>query len=353
MRRLYLLLICSLFCKAVYADPLQDEIQRWKTFIDNHQSTEEDWTQFKPTAVSIISRAESNRSAGRRYYAFYLLAAIRPHLAAEEYLSSQSKESLEQMSSLEAEWKKWGATYQDVLSNKNKPGFEGVPAAIRGSGEAAFSEIRPYYEASVEYGKATMATYGFYYLGSAKSQREFTAYCEQFRSDPPASKLNLPGLKNELDSLEDLILENYKPPASIDQHPVFIRTSATLKSARELYDSQSYDGSLLKMLDARVRFSKMLNPGKAITPEEAQRKATEFGKRLQDHQRDESIARLFIEMAIGESLNQDPEAKGGETARAVFEDALPHYFSALETPRAESPKASPVLTVTLVRWPYT
>ena len=353
MRRSYLVLIFFLLCTSLYADPLQEEIQQWKTFLETHQSSSEDWTQFKASAAAIIARAESNFNAGRKYYAFYLLAAIRPSLAAESFLASQPAESVDQLSALEAEWKKMGATYQDILANRNQPNFDGVPAVYRAAGEAAFSEIRAYYEASVEYGKATMASSGFYYLGSAQSQFEFTKFCQRFRAEPAPQRLQMPGLQSELDSLEDLLLESYKPPASMDQHPVFIRASAILKEARELYASGSYEGALLKMLDSRVRMGKMLNPGKSYSPQEAQEKAKEFISRLKEDQRDESIARLLIEMAVGESNNPDPEARGGETARAVFEDALPHYFTALQVPRSQPNKEKPVLTVTLVRWPYT
>jgi hypothetical protein len=352
-RRILIILIFSLLTLPSFSDPLQDEVLKWQSFVKTHESKSEDWRDFKPLAESILNRAEANLNAGRRYYAFYLLAAIRPHLASEGYLSTQPTEFLEQLSGLESEWKKWGATYQRLLSNQEKPDFTGVPAGFRALGEAAFSEIRPFYEASLEFGKATDATTGFYYLGSAQSQQEFVRFCEQFHSDPPPRNLLLPGLKKELDLLEDAIVENYHPPASMEQHPVFIRASALLKEARELYASGAYDGALLKMLDSRAKLEKMLHPGKSITPEEAQKRATEARSTLQEDQRDESIAKLFIEMAVAEASNQDPEAKGGETARTVFEDVLPHYFSALKTPKPSPPQPAPVATVTLVRWPYT
>src|SRR5262245_19517109 len=97
------------------ADPLKDEILRWKTFINEHQSKSEDWQGLKEIAQPVILKAEKNLNEGRRYYAFHLLGAIHHYLAAEVYLSSQPADVKEQLTALEAEWKRIGNSLQPAL----------------------------------------------------------------------------------------------------------------------------------------------------------------------------------------------------------------------------------------------
>jgi hypothetical protein len=353
MRKILILVLLLWIAPFLSADPLGDEIHHWKKFIAEHQSKSEDWTQLKGVVEPVITKAEKNLNEGRRYYAFHLLAAVNSYLAAEVYVSSQPPDSMSQLPVLEAEWKKIGSSLQPAIEKKEIPSFEGVPAAFRAIGESAFSEIRPLYEASLEYGRNTVADAGFFYLGSAQAQLEFSRYCSTMRTLPPPEALKIPGLEHEIDVFEDLLLASYKPPASIDQHPVFIRTSGEIKQAHELVDAGFYYGALYRLINARVRLSKMLALGKSITAKEANERADELLKKLNQDPEDHTIARIFIEMGIAEVSDTTADSKGGETARAVFEDALPHYFAAFQTPKKESPRPNPAVTVTLVRWPYT
>jgi hypothetical protein len=353
MCKILLSLLLVWIAPLVSADPLRDEILHWKTFISEHQSKSDDWKQLKDVVEPVILKAEKNLNEGRRYYAFHLLGAVHSYLSAEVYVSSQPPDSMSQLSALEAEWKKVGVSLQPVIENKEIPSFEGVPAAFRAIGESAFSEIRPLYEASLEYGRNTVADAGFFYLGSAQAQLEFSRFCATMRTSPPSTTLKIPGLEHEIDTFEDLLLASYKPPASIDQHPVFIRTSGEIKQARELLASGFYYGALYRLIDARVRLSKILTPGKSISAKVANERADEWLKKLDQDPEDHTIAHMFIEMGIAEASDTAADSKGGETARAVFEDALPHYFAAFQTPKKEPPRPNPVVTVTLVRWPYT
>jgi hypothetical protein len=353
MRKILFSLLLFSFSTVLFADPLKDEILHWKTFLNEHQSKSDDWKQLKEIAEPVILKAEKNLNEGRRYYAFHLLGAVRHYLAAEVYLSSQPSESREQLTALEAEWKRIGGSLQPAIENKEIPSFEGVPAAFRAIGESSFSEIRPLYEASLEYGRNTVADAGFLYLGSAQAMLEFARYCSQMRVSPEPKTLKIPGLEKEMDLFEDLLLASYKPPQSIDQHLVFIRASGDLKQARELYAAGFYYGALYHLMTARVRLAKMLSLGKSMTAQEANERGNELLKKLDQEPEDHSIARIFIEMGISEASDTTADSKGGETAHAVFEDVLPHYFAAFKRPKAEPSKPKPSVIVTLVRWPYT
>ena len=90
-----------------------------------------------------------------------------------------------------------------------------------------------------------------------------------------------------------------------------------------------------------------------ITSAEANAQAAVVIQKLNEDPKDNSIARLFVEMAVTEAADTGPDSKGGEIARAVFEDLLPHYFLALQPAPQKKPSPPAEVTVTLVRWPYT
>jgi hypothetical protein len=67
---------------------------------------------------------------------------------------------------------------------------------------------------------------------------------------------------------------------------------------------------------------------------------------------DHSIGRLFLESAEAEAASVAPNSPS-PVAAVIVSDVIPRYFAALEPRRAEPPKPAPLVTVTLVRWPYT
>ena len=349
------LLLLSLSCSSVFAgsDPLADEIARWKEFIASNKATDEDWKSIQPTVQPIIAKAADALSQGRRYYALHLLAAVRYMLAAEQYVQGRPAESREQLEVLEVEWKKAGTELQPVLDAARLAPTPGVPAAARAVAEASYSEVRPYYEASLEYARATVADSGYFYLGAARAQLELARFCSQLSATPVPSPIKIQNLAAEMDSFEDELLALYKPPASEDSHPMFIRINALLKGARELDSAGMSYGALYRYLDARLRLARLAGNLHPITPDESGKRALEIQKRLDADPADHSIARLFVEMALTEAADTTPDSKGSEIAAAVFDVVLPHYFAALQTPKPIPPKPKPSVTVTLVRWPYT
>jgi hypothetical protein len=334
-------------------DPLAAEIERWKIFLKENKATNEDWTSLRDTAQPIMAKAEQALAEDRRLYALHALATIRPFLAAQKYLQDQPAESLKQLSVLEAEWNKAGTTLKPVLNQPARTNLDAVPAAVRAVGEAAYSEIQPYYEASIEYGKNTVPDAGLYYLGSALAQLEFARFCATLSGEKPLPAPNFPSLSNEIDQFETQLLAAYKPPASIDSHPIFIRTSAMIKQARELYAAGMYEGALCRYLSARIRFSKLTPGGPTISAEEAVIRAKEVSTKLDQDAKDQSIARMYVEMAVQEASDTTPNSDGKETARIIFDDVLPHYFLAMQPAPAAPPLVPAKVTVTLVRWPYT
>src|SRR5262249_58400086 len=78
--------------------------------------------------------------------------------------------------------------------------------------------------------------------------------------------------------------------------------------------------------------------------------------RLDASERDESIARIFLERAASQAAHADgsaPSADEWRSARVILDRVLPAYFAARLTESAARRSSGKSIRLTLVRWPYT
>jgi hypothetical protein len=335
------------------ADPLAQEVSRWSKLLRESASKDDAWIQIKGASQPLIAGAEQALRDGRRLLALQRLASARAYLAAATYVESPAAGRVKDLRGLEAEWTRMGGALRDSLGKPGPGALSAVsPAAARALGEAALSQVRVYYDSSLEYGRNTMPSQGLFYLGLAEAQREFVSFCRTLspavRPEPPPVR----SLEPELDSLESELLEAYRPPASIDRHAEFIAASSMLKEARELDAAGLRYGALLRYLQAAQRLSLLRKTGTAIGGEALASRLRELDARLSAGGFDDSLGRLFLESAqaevAGAAPGTDPPA-----AVAVAGDVLPRYFAALQPASPAAPRPAPEVTVTLVRWPYT
>jgi hypothetical protein len=334
-------------------DLLRAEIERWSAFLRNHPATSEIWGQVKQASEPVLASAEEALRDGRRLLALQRFAAARTSLSAAAYLGKRSAAERRDIAGFEAEWARMEGVLRADLKMPSPAALHGVrPVAVRALAEAALSQVRVYYEASLEYGRNTTPDSGLFYLGAAQAQREFAGFCRGLSSPSPRRPPPVRGLQAELDGLEAELLAAYRPPASIDKHGEFIAASSTVKEARELDAAGLRYGALLRYLQAAQRLAP-LRPAPPRRDDGAlTTRLSELEARLSAGDLDHSLGRLFLESAqadaSGASTGTSPV-----TAAAVASDLLPRYFAALDPPRAVTPKPAPRVTITLVRWPYT
>ena len=330
-------------------DPIEAELMRCRLLLKDLPEANPDSQAIREISGPVLGKSEAALAAGRRLAALYYLSLARRNVAAQASLPPGPFEGEGALAALEEEWKRRGP----VLSASARPALTQVPAAVRALGEVALAEVKPYYDASLEYGRSAGTVYGWFYLGAAQSQLEFARLCGRLEAPGAPAPPPLRALAAELDALEGEMLALYRPPASIDSHPQFIRMSAVLKQARELDRAGLRYGALYLYLDARLRVSRLAAGARSIAPAEALERARAAATRLDHDPVDHSLGRLYVELALAASADADPNAKGGEVARAVFDAVLPSYLAALEPARPVPPSPAPAVTVTLVRWPYT
>ena len=324
---------------ALADDPLADEIAKWKRFVETNQFTSEEWKSVRDGSIPYIEKAAKALAGGKRNVAVHYLAAVRSNLAGSKFVQEHHVTPETKLEQLEQEWNKANA-----LISPRSPDLNNVPASFRAIAEASYSEIKTYYEASLEYGRNTTSEYGYFYLGLSRAQVDFVELLAKLKQTNAPRVPEFPGLSSAIDKLEDELLAAYKPPASIEHHPTFIRASSMIKHARELHNANLKFGALYRLLQARQVLSMVTDSGVTMTPDEINVRNREFQEKLQTG--DHSIAGIFMERAA-------VEPEDGATASAIFNKVLPLYFSAMQSAPVSRAKQSSLATVTFVRWPYT
>jgi hypothetical protein len=333
-------------------DALAMEIERWSEFAAAQNPDDETWKQIREPSRKRLGEARESLVAGRRLLALQRLASAREHLSAWSYVQALPAEARNEPAAFEAEWKRMGGVLE-VDRPLSPDALAGVgPAAVRALAEAALSQARVYYDASLEYGRNTEPQHGLFYLGAAQAQREFAAFCRTLPAPAPLGAPTLRPIDAEITALEDELLALYRPPASVDQHPQFIAASATLKEARELDQAGLRYGALLRYLQGVLRIAALRPAPAALEAGAFASRLAELDARLAADARDHSLGRLLLEAASAESA-AGAANQASANAAAIAADALPRYFAALEPAPAARPQPEPLVTVTLVRWPYT
>jgi hypothetical protein len=337
-------------------DPLAAELERLSAYVKDNPAKDENWTGLKSAVEPLLERSRTALASGRRYLALLRLAPARVNLDASRWSAGRPAAEREQEAGFEAAWKRMGEVLHADLQAPRASSLDGIaPAAVRAVAEASLPQIRAYYEAALEYGRATQPGTGLYYVGLAQAQKDLVAFCRTLstRGGPPAPALR--SLAPDLDALETELLALYQPPASIDRHSDFIGASATLKEARELDAAGLRYGAMLRFLLAAQRVA-ALKPAPSETAEQVKAALGDFEKRIDSRQADHTIARVFVEAAQADLDGTSAPVGGaaqGAAAAAIVKDVLPRYFAALSPAAPRKAPAGPQVTVTLVRWPYT
>jgi hypothetical protein len=347
-------------------DPLEAEVARLSQYLKTSTSTDEMWLQIKAGSAPAMARVESALKDGRRLLALQRLAAVAPNLESAEYVASVSPEARQSDAAFETAWTEAGRDLAKGLRAPSSAAFEGVaPAAVRAVGEASLAQVRVFYDASLEYGRNTSPDSGYFYLGLAKAQSDFAELCRSLSKPSGQKAPSVRPLAAELDALEGELLAAYRPPASIDKHSDFIAASAALKEARELDAAGLAYGATLRYLQAALRAAPLAGKAPPMTTEEAAKRIAEVESRLADREGgvDQSLGRIFLEAAQADLASAAASNEPPAQASAIVTSVLPRYFAALGPAKAAASKPAAagaersanqsVVTVTLVRWPYT
>jgi len=352
-----LLLVCA------SAAPAQDtsskntatinaEIERLQKSLKDKPIANPDMGNMNSMIGDTLKDAQAALSAGRLYLCLEKLGQAEDFLAGARSVDDQAAAVKDNLPAFESLWNKTSIELAAFTGSPRKP----EQAAVRALAEAAQGRIHPLLEGGRGFATATQPRDGLFYMGQARGEAEFAAFLNKL--NPPAKPSRFPfrSVLTELQALQEKTNAAFQPPRSIEMHPRFIALNSALKFARELDASRAYAGALYQYLEA-VRHFGMLD---ATAPEAAKqaalRGAVEKLSGSLGSQRDDSIAKLFLERA-GSQINKpegsQPSADEWRSAQVILEQVLPAYYGTLKPAAPSQGRAERTATLTLVRWPYT
>jgi hypothetical protein len=343
-------------------DRLPAELDRWSAFVETASEGDDLVSQVKQSAAPLLTASRDALAAGRPLLATERLLAAAGNLGGAEYLAGLPSERRQDLAALEAEWQRLGAELGSTPPAADLAAL--APAALRALAEVAVPQVAVYHEASLDYGRNTMAEAGFFYLGAARAQREVTTLASSLAPPPAAWWERRPGLATrsyavELDRLEGELLGAYQPPLSIDRHGDFIVASSLLKEARELDAAGLRHGALLRTLQAARRVQPLTAAAAGREQDNRTRSAElaasvdAFAAELAAAEGDSSVGQLLVEIARANLESAAEDGSAPDPAATVVDAAIPLYAELLGPAPPAPPAVTPQAAVTLVRWPYT
>lgn len=353
MRRLAsVLLPLALAVPALAAPPdaLRAAVERWSGMAAEERPGDETWEQIAPLARTEMERASGALGVGLPLEALRHAAFAGELLDGAAYVRGRPQPEHQEVSAFDAEWARVGRLLEESLGHDAATRTRAIgPAAQRAVAQRAFLRAWEYHRASREYARASSLDDGLFYLGGALAQRDLVDLCARIVTPPPGRPLALPRLGSRIDALEAELLGRYCPPASLERHREFILANAAIKESRELEAAGLAEGALLVYLEAVRAAAELPGPEAAPGPASEDELAA-LDARLREGGRDHGVGRLVLEIAMGE-LRLAP--RGTRASAAIAGGVLPRYFEALEPEPVAVARPAPVVTVTLVRWPYT
>ena len=290
-------------------------------------------------ALARLARARAALDARRVHLALYELEGV--FVMTRAFQGASEAADVKSQDAFAAHWKAAGEPNASVAAPDN------APALLHALVASAARRAPVTYRAALPYGQDAGVEAGLYYVGEAKALTEFAAFVRTLPLPRNGSAAPIRSIASELEAFDTEVTTAYErmTPA---QHPTYIVVSVLLKRARILNDSGAHAAALFEYLLARLRFAPLRGAPDTAIDAAALTAASDRLPPSVDH----SIARVFLEMA--ETALSGDDAAARRNAANVVTDVLPAYHDALAAPaKRTTTTADPVVTVTLVRWPFT
>ena len=359
-RLLNILLVSGMLALPAYAQDgaarIQAEVARLQASLKEKPISPKLGDVGKMTAESLqAASAEVNR--GRLYVGLEKLAEARDLIQGARALADNPDVVKGGLPAFE---QAWGAASLKLTALDRQAGernWSHAPAALQALAEAAQGKSLPLLEGGRGFATATHPQDGLFYVGQAQGEADFAEFCASLELPRKSASFPLRSWLPELQALQNKTNAAFQPPKSIELHSRFIGLNAALKLAQELDARKFYAGALYEYLEAVRRYG-MLDAALLDAARQSALKVAlaDAEKKLAASQRDDSIAQLFLERAASYISHADgsaPTADEWRGAQVIVDQVLPAYVASA---RPASPLQKPsgkLVTITLVRWPYT
>jgi hypothetical protein len=333
------------------------EVVRLRHSLEEKPIAVADMTAVSSAVDRALKASAEALDAGRLYLSLEALGRAADLIQGARVASEKQAAVAAGLPAFESEWNAASRALGPGGDDARGKRWSRSRAAVRALAEAAEGRVLPLLEGARGFAVATGPKDGLFYIGQAQGESEFAALCASLVFDGKVGRYPLRSMLPELQRLQEKTNAAFQPPRSIDLHDRFIALNSTLKAGLELDAAQSYAGSAYQYLEA-VRHYGMLDappldgPGQTKVVEDLAAARV----RIDASERDESLARLFLERAASQVAHADgsaPIADEWRSARVILDQVLPAYFAARLPLAAGGRSHGRTIRMTLVRWPYT
>jgi hypothetical protein len=335
---------------------LKSELRRLQTFASSQPNADSDWADVEPSVTQYLTRAQESLQAGREYCALQNIGEAT--VLVQSYMAVQQNAAALKngLPGFDSHWKKVMLQLSSVDAQSHKRDWSASRAAVRALSEAAQGQSITVLQASRAYAGVTDPKAGYYYLGEAQGDAEFAKFSHQLKLPTNMPPRAFRSVMPEIASLQKREEELFQPPRSIEKHSEFIRLNSTLNLAHELDAANLRFGALYEYLFALQQLA-LLEIDNAPADGVLRERAAAAKRRLSNPRADDSIAELFVQK-VDALLDPNSQALGSpeqknRSAAAILQRVLPAYYAFVSGPAPQLRKNNSIVTVTLVRWPYT
>jgi hypothetical protein len=333
------------------------EIERLQKSLKDKPVSVPDFVPVNGMARDALKAATDALNAGHLYISLERLNEAASVLQGARVAEEKATAVQGGLPAFETEWGKVSLRLTAFDQDARKQNWSHAPLALRALAEAAQGRSIPLLDGGRGFATSMKPTDGLFYMGQAEAEAEFAKFCASLSLPRKPEPFPLRSFLPELQKLQEKTNAAFQPPKSIDQHSRFIALNSALKLAEELDASKFYAGALYQYLEATRQYG-MLD---GVVPDPSRQSALKQAiagaqKKLEESQRDDSIAQIFLERAASYIAHPDgsaPTADEWKSAQLILDQVLPAYFAA-DKPAAPLLRASgKTVDITLVRWPYT
>ncbi len=330
------------------------EVQRLKK-LGSEQKPDGQWKDLEPLLKKLLIRAETGVRTGRVYAALEDATRVRVYL--EAYANSRVNGDAATMPQFEAAWKKANAELVAADQEAKQRVWTGKPLVQQALAESAQGQSLTLVEASRAYATVTDTNAGYYYIGEARADVDVASFVYSLQISARSQRFALRSWLPELQALQKKLNAEFVPPQSIDRHSDFIRINSAIKLSGDLDAAKLYAGAFYQYLTAVQLFGAMkAEPLNETKQEELRRDLAQWKEKLRASQRDTSLAQMFQERAelwIDRIDGTEVGPEQWKAAWSVVHSVLPAYEQAISAVPTLDQQTRKLVTVTLVRWPYT
>lgn len=336
------------------AEQVRAEIARLRQSLDQKPITGEMAAAVSSSIDGALKASAGALDAGQLYVSLEALRRAAGLIQGARFASEQEAAIGGKLPAFEAQWAEMARA---LTKDDGKAPWGRSRVAVRALAETSRGRVMPLLEGARGFAVAKGPKDGLFYMGQAQGEAEFAALCASLEFGGKAGRYPLRSMLPELQQLQQKANAAFQPPRSVELHDRFIALNSSLKAGLELDAQESYAGSAYQYLDA-VRHYGMLDappldePGQARVKEDL----AAARRRFDASERDESIARLFLERAASQVMHVDgsaPSADEWRSARVILDQVLPAYEAAPPRGVTSARSGGRAIRMTLVRWPYT